>query len=101
MKVNKSVSKSIRMTEEVFNYIDGYAGEGFNEKFANIILDAQRSEAARRARLAELDNLLEQRRQDFATLNKRYNQLYGFFSWHLDAVCKEIKAISSAKDSPK
>lgn len=42
--MGKSISKSIRISEEVFNYINNYRGDGFNQKFENIILDYQREE---------------------------------------------------------
>ena len=34
----KNVSKSVRLSEKVFNYINDYEGQGFNQKFENIIL---------------------------------------------------------------
>lgn len=40
----KNVSKSIRLSDEVFEYISNYRGEGFNEKFENIILDYKKKE---------------------------------------------------------
>ena len=55
MSKGKSIAKSIRMTEEVFAYIDGYQGEGFNQKFENIILDAMCAEAERKRRIEALD----------------------------------------------
>ena len=51
----KSVQKSVRMTKDLYDYIDAYTGEGFNQKFANIILDAQNSEPERLKRLKQLD----------------------------------------------
>ncbi|MGN0132913.1 MAG: hypothetical protein ACI4AA_10765 [Lachnospiraceae bacterium] len=40
----KNVSKSIRLSDEVYEYISNYRGEGFNEKFENIILDYKKKE---------------------------------------------------------
>lgn len=55
----KEIAKSIRLSREVFEYIDGYRGNGFNEKFENIILDYQKVEkdlqARIKARKKELD----------------------------------------------
>lgn len=47
----KNIAKSIRLSEEVYVYIDGYRGNGFNEKFENIILDYQKAEKDLQARI--------------------------------------------------
>ena len=47
------------MTQEVFDYIDSAPGNGFNEKFENIILEAKRGESDRKAELARLDGEIE------------------------------------------
>ena len=38
----KNIAKSVRISDEVFAYIDAAPGKGFNEKFENIILEAKR-----------------------------------------------------------
>ena len=35
----KNIQKSVRLTEHVYNAIDGYRGDGFNEKLANLVTD--------------------------------------------------------------
>lgn len=40
----KNIAKSIRLSQEVYDYINQYRGNGFNEKFENIILDYQAKE---------------------------------------------------------
>lgn len=47
----KDIAKSIRLSREVFDYINGYRGNGFNEKFENIILDYQQAEKDLQARI--------------------------------------------------
>ena len=39
-----SVAKSIRIPEEIYDYINNYSGEGFNQKFVNVIRDARDTE---------------------------------------------------------
>lgn len=63
MSVSKSVGKSIRLTEDLYQYIDAYRGNGFNEKFANIIQDARDSEADRLLRLSDLDKKIKKREE--------------------------------------
>lgn len=38
MKDKKTVQKSIRMTETISQYIEAVQGNGFNEKFENLVL---------------------------------------------------------------
>lgn len=42
--MKKSIQKSVRMTEEVYNYVMKCQGEGFNEKFENMVKLAVESE---------------------------------------------------------
>lgn len=55
MASKKNIAKSVRISDEVFAYIDAAPGKGFNEKFENIILEAKREEADRKKKLAELE----------------------------------------------
>lgn len=63
MPAYKCINKSVRMTQELYDYISAYRGEGFNEKFSNIILDARDSEAERNKVLARLDRQASERRE--------------------------------------
>lgn len=51
----KTVQKSIRISEEVARYIDKQEGNGFNEKFCNMVLYCMEHEAEinKRVRVAE------------------------------------------------
>lgn len=68
--MKKDIAKSIRMTSKVYGYIMQAPGNGFNEKFENIILSAMESEPERVKRLESLDNQIESKR----------NQLYSMES---------------------
>jgi len=67
---SKSNSKSIRLSNEVMEYINEYEGKGFNEKFENIILFAMKTEIERKKRVAELDKLISARSQELQAINK-------------------------------
>lgn len=69
----KSVSKSIRLTEDLYKYIDNYRGEGFNAKFENVILDARDSEKQRQMRLQWLQ-------RDYDKLEAQYKELQQSFA---------------------
>lgn len=71
----KSNSKSIRISDKCFNYILNYRGNGFNEKFENIILDAMESEQSRNEHLAELDVFIEKKQDEYFRLCDKLKSL--------------------------
>lgn len=38
IKEKKSISRSVRMTQTVYDIVDSFEGNGFNEKFQNLVL---------------------------------------------------------------
>lgn len=75
----KSIAKSIRISEEVFAYIDKAPGKGFNEKFENIILEAKRTEADRKKRLAGLEKQIHDAQLKLMKLLQQDRELQDFF----------------------
>lgn len=75
MAAKKSNSKSVRVSDEVLAYIENARGDGFNQKFENIILDAKRSEPERKRRLVEYDRLIEQRKQQLSKITEKIQLL--------------------------
>ena len=67
------------MTQEVFDYIDSAPGNGFNEKFENIILEAKRGESDRKKELARLDKEIEKQQHRQFLLFQQYTLLGYFF----------------------
>ena len=68
----KSINKSIRLSQPVYDYIMQAPGDGFNQKFENIIIDAKESEARRQETLKMLDDRIEDLQADY---NSCYDQL--------------------------
>lgn len=75
----KSISKSIRISEEVYGYIMKEAGNGFNEKFENIILVAKKEEPIRRKVLADLQRSIEEKRRELYSLSGQFVKLRDFY----------------------
>lgn len=73
----KSVNKSIRLDPGLYGYINAYRGNGFSEKFENIVRDARDSEAARKARLEELDRQVRAREALVQDVNARLAEVQG------------------------
>ena len=70
----KNISKSIRLSKKVYDYIDSFEGEGFNQKFENIILFAMEQEEQKRKRVQELDNLISVRSEELTKLNSNLSK---------------------------
>lgn len=75
----KNIAKSIRISEEVFAYIDQAPGKGFNEKFENIILEAKKSEAQRKQNLAVLDEQIHDAQLKLNKILQQDCELQQFF----------------------
>jgi len=60
MKEKKEYSRSIRMTETVRNFVESQKGDGFNEKFENMVLFAMTSIPDIEKQLAEKQKRLLQ-----------------------------------------
>lgn len=73
--MQKSVAKSIRMTSKIFDYINSYPGNGFNEKFENIILYAMESEQERVQELKRLDKQISGKRDQIYKLESTLRSL--------------------------
>ena len=75
MSGRKSNLKSIRVSDKVLDYINGYRGNGFNEKFENIILDAMDSEDCRVRTLEMYDRQIELKKNQFFAMIDQLRQL--------------------------
>jgi len=60
MKNLKNIQKSIRITEKVAEYIEQQNGEGFNEKFCNMVMYCMENEAELKRQEKLYKNRLEQ-----------------------------------------
>ena len=70
-----SVAKSVRVPEEIYDYINSYSGEGFNQKFVNIIRDARDTEPERNETLDRLNKQISQREKYLKDTAKRLDEL--------------------------
>ncbi len=60
MKSPKNIQKSIRITEKVAEYIEQQNGEGFNEKFCNMVMYCMEKEAELKRQEKLYKNRIEQ-----------------------------------------
>ena len=71
----KNNNKSVRLDDYTYNYVLNYRGDGFNEKFENIVLDASRLEDDRKKRIAELDDEIEHKLDKLKYLTNKIYKL--------------------------
>lgn len=82
MAGQKSISKSIRLSPELYDYISSYRWEGFNDKFKNIIEDARDTEPQRRARLESLDDEIKAKKKIVENAQQVLRDLGGELRWY-------------------
>lgn len=78
-----SIAKSIRVPEDIYQYIDNFSGKGFNQKFINIIRDAKETEANRKETIKQLNKQIQEREKYIAEVSK-----------HLDKLASELRSLS-------
>ena len=58
--MSKEIRKSLRLSEDVVNYINLFPGESFSRKFENVVISCKdRDERLKRAELEELQKQIE------------------------------------------
>lgn len=99
MGVKKSIQKSVRLSSDVMAYIEKAPGEGFNQKFEKIILQAKREEPELKARLARYNELLNQRVTQLNTVSdlesdlRRVRSSIAELSRNAEALNAEVSAV--------
>ena len=71
----KNVQKSIRISEEVAAYIEKQEGNGFNEKFCNMVLYCMEHEAEIKKKVANAEKRLKVVEKQINEKNKLLEQL--------------------------
>ena len=86
----KSVGKSIRLTEEVYDIINKYRGDGFNEKFENIILEFHRTISEREKRKKQLDKQIKDLEVNLFEMRSKISYEAETLE-HLAAACRQAE----------
>lgn len=75
IKQKKNNAKSVRMTDEVLAYVESQEGDGFNQRFENMVLFAMKTEEDRKKRIAYLDEEIQRKHNIAYTLYDMENKL--------------------------
>lgn len=65
----KNINKSVRLSNEVYEYVNEFQGNGFNEKFENIVVFCMKTEVERKKRLDEIEKLIKSRSEELGKIN--------------------------------
>ena len=87
----KTNLKSVRISDEVLTYIENFEGNGFNQKFENLVLFCMREEKRKRIEIQNLDNLI----------NLRYKKDRAIFDLQREAALTIKQLISMQHDLEK
>ena len=55
----KTNMKSVRLSDEVLEYVENFEGNGFNQKFENLVLFCMKEEDQKRKKIKDLDYLIQ------------------------------------------
>ena len=92
----KSNNKSVRLDDRIYNYVIKYRGDGFNQKFENIVIDFFESENDRKKRINDLDILISKRENEINSLNDKLHKMLDM-SIKINAVVSKLDAIVNSK----
>ena len=90
-RAKKTNLKSVRISDEVLTYIENFEGNGFNQKFENLVLFCMREEKRKRIEIQNLDNLI----------NLRYKKDRAIFDLQHEAALTIKQLISMQHDLEK
>lgn len=94
----KSISKSVRMTEDLYGFIMQAPGNGFNEKFENIVLRERRMQPE----IDKMQEILDEKRREVYHLMDQHRHLddfyrhYGYMCDQLNIMRRELEAVLEA-----
>lgn len=71
----KDVQKSVRLSQEVYEYVESADGRSFNDKLNCLIMDAKRSEADFLERIQRYDERIEQEEAELLRCMKQKDNL--------------------------
>ena len=77
----KNNLKSVRLSDQVMDYVINFEGDGFNQKFENLVLFCMEQEETRKQKIAFLDQQIVKQYKKLDTLRQLISQLSARLSW--------------------
>lgn len=92
----KNNQKCVRMSDDILAIVMNYKkGEGFNEKFENLVIDFKNSVPEREKYLDNLNKQIDSKLKDLASVEKRINGLKNI-EFSLDSLRRDILKITDS-----
>lgn len=66
----KNNLKSVRLSDQVMDYVINFEGDGFNQKFKNLVLFCMEQEETRKQKIAFLDQQIAKQYKELDALRK-------------------------------
>ena len=66
----KNNLKSVRLSDEVLEYVQNFEGDGFNQKFENLVLFCMKEEKSKRLLIQSLDKKINEQREILDKLSR-------------------------------
>lgn len=73
--MKKNNLKSVRISDQVMSYIQGFEGDGFNQKFENLVLFCMEEEVKKRKIIEVLDSEIKLKHKQIAVARQFSTQL--------------------------
>ena len=71
----KNNLKSIRLSDQVMNYVINFEGDGFNQKFENLVLFCMEQEETKKQKIAFLDQQIVKRYKKLDVLGQLMSEI--------------------------
>ena len=65
----KTNMKSVRLSDEVLEYVENFEGDGFNQKFENLVLFCMKTEKQKRRTIEDYDHMIKLKYRKLNALN--------------------------------
>lgn len=103
MAAGKSIVKTMRLREDVIDYIDSQPGDNFTDKFERMVSEIRYGQAKRLARISELDDCIirERKRLDQLIRDiKKLEEISFYVNYVSSGVQDLIEAVQDASRDP-
>lgn len=80
--------KSVRLSDQVMDYVINFEGEGFNQKFENLVLFCMEQEESKKQRITLLDQQIAKQYKKLDVLQQISSEIGGVRRALTDLECK-------------
>lgn len=100
----KNNLKSVRLSDQVMDYVINFEGEGFNQKFENLVLFCMEQEETRKQKIAFLDRQIAKQYKKLDVLQQISSKIAGVrrtltnLEWQANALSELMDELLKDKD---